>query len=154
MFKNSYCGSGVTNAASIHEDAGSIPGPYQWVKNPLLPWVTVLVADMAGIWCWLQLWHWPAPAAPIWFHVICQECSPKNIYRYMCLMLHCYIVVTFIRSLSMSLKTKTRPSHYQRNNYLSTCFLLCNSLQVFWIVICLVALRFFLMENRVLDKPG
>ena len=35
-FGNSYCGSEVTNPASIHEDLGSIPGPTQWVKDPVL----------------------------------------------------------------------------------------------------------------------
>ena len=35
--RSSYCGLAVTNLASIHEDAGSVPGLNQWVKDLVWP---------------------------------------------------------------------------------------------------------------------
>ena len=66
-FGSSWCGSVVMNPASVHEDAGLIPGLTCWVKNPLLSWAVVYVGDAA----WMDLalpwlWYGPAAAALIW----------------------------------------------------------------------------------------
>ena len=37
----------VTNPTSTHKDVGLIPGLPQWVKDPLLLWAVVYVADLA-----------------------------------------------------------------------------------------------------------
>ena len=36
---SSHCGSVVMNPTTVHEDAGLIPGPTQWVKDLALLWL-------------------------------------------------------------------------------------------------------------------
>ena len=49
-YKSSHHGTAETNLTRNHEAVGFIPGLIQWVKDSLLPWAVVYVADMAQIW--------------------------------------------------------------------------------------------------------
>ena len=41
----------VKNLSSIHEDAGTIPGPTEWVKGPGIAMSSGVGLDVAWLWC-------------------------------------------------------------------------------------------------------
>ena len=49
VFRSSHFSLVVTNPTSIHAAAGSIPGPTQWVKDPVLLWLWHRLAAAALI---------------------------------------------------------------------------------------------------------
>ena len=78
---SSHCGSVVMNLANIHEEAGSIPDPTHWVKDPVLTWTVVLVPDMAWIphCCVWGIGHpLSSDSTPSLGNSICCRCGTKK----------------------------------------------------------------------------
>ena len=78
--KSSHCGSVVMNPTSTHKDAGSIPSPAQWVKDPhclelRCRWQMQLGSGIAIV---VAVSSWSADSTPSLETSTCLRCGPKK----------------------------------------------------------------------------